>query len=169
MLLHCVSAYPAPVEDANVRTVPHLAQAFGCLSGLSDHTPGSAAAVASVALGGNVVEKHFTLSRADGGPDSSFSLEPAEFKALVDDCRNAYAALGQVTYDMTGSERGSSVFRRSLYVVADMEEGEEFTRKNVRSIRPGYGMPPKFLPEVVGRHATRPIRRGTPLTQCLIR
>lgn len=123
-LLHCVSSYPTPVEDSNIRTVPHLAEAFGVVSGLSDHTPGIAAAVASVALGGCVVEKHFTLSRADGGPDAAFSLKPPEFKQLAANCRDAWKALGRVHYDLEGSERASLVFRRSLYVVADVAAGE---------------------------------------------
>jgi N-acetylneuraminate synthase len=168
VLLHCISSYPAPDEDSNVRTVPHLGQAFGCVSGLSDHTFGSAVSVASIALGGAVVEKHFTLRRADGGPDAAFSLEPDEFKALVEDCKRAWRALGKVTYDLQGSERGSIVFRRSLYVVADVEEGEELTASNVRSIRPGFGLPPRHLPEVLGKRAARRIARGTPLAQDLI-
>jgi N-acetylneuraminate synthase len=133
------------------------------VSGLSDHTFGSAVAVASIALGGCVVEKHFTLRRADGGPDAAFSLEPEEFTALVEDCKRAWRALGQVTYDLQGSERGSLAFRRSIYVVRDIAAGEELTRENVRSIRPGYGLPPKHLPEVLGRRAARDLKRGGPL------
>jgi N-acetylneuraminate synthase len=163
ILLHCVSSYPAPDEQSNVRTVADLAQRFGVVSGLSDHTFGSAVAVASIALGACVVEKHFTLRRADGGPDSAFSLEPVEFGALVEDCKRAWRALGQVTYDLQGSERGSLVFRRSIYVVRDVAAGEELTRENVRSIRPGYGLPPKHLPEILGRHAARDLKRGEPL------
>lgn len=162
-LLHCVSSYPAAMEDANVATVPHLGEAFGCISGLSDHTPGSAAAVASVALGGAIIEKHFTLARADGGPDSAFSLEPAEFKALVDDCRSAWKAVGAVNYDLLGSERGSIQFRRSLYAVADIKAGELLSAANVRSIRPGHGLAPKHLSSVLGQRATRDIGRGEPL------
>jgi len=164
VLLHCVSAYPAPIEEANVRTVPLLAETFGCVAGLSDHTPGTAAAVASIALGGAVIEKHFTLARSDGGPDAAFSMEPAEFATLVADCKNAWQALGTAGFDLAGSERGSLVFRRSLYVVTDITEGEALTVRNVRSIRPGYGMAPKHLPEVLGRHAARDLRRGEPLT-----
>ena len=163
-LLHCVSSYPAPIEDANVATTPHLAEAFGCVSGLSDHTPGSAAAVASVVLGGAIVEKHFTLSRADGGPDAEFSLEPDEFKRLVDDCKNAWRAVGRVNYDILGSERGSKVFRRSLYVVRPIRKGELLTRDNVRSIRPGNGLAPKHLPNVIGRTVARDIAYGEPLS-----
>ena len=168
VLLHCVSAYPAPVSDANVRTVPLLAETFGCVAGLSDHTPGSAAAVASVALGGAVVEKHFTLARADGGPDAAFSLEPAEFTALVTDCKNAWRALGRASFDRPPSERSSLTFRRSLYVVADIARGEAFTNRNIRSIRPGFGMAPKHLPEILGRVATRDLKRGEALRPDMI-
>lgn len=163
-LLHCVSSYPAPIEDANVATVPHLGKAMGCVSGLSDHTPGTAAAVAAVVLGGAIVEKHFTLSRADGGADAAFSLEPSEFKRLVDDCKSAWRAIGRVNYDLLGSERGSMAFRRSLYATRAITKGETLTRENVRSIRPGHGLAPKYLPKVVGRRAARDIGFGEPLT-----
>lgn len=169
VLLHCVSSYPAPDEDSNVRTVPHLADAFGVVSGLSDHTHGSAVAVAAIALGAAVVEKHFTIARSDGGPDSKFSLEPDEFRDLVRDCKRAWRALGAVDYDLCGSELGSIGFRRSLYVVEPIRAGETFTRDNVRSIRPGYGLAPKHLPEVIGRHATRDIARGERLSWQLVR
>lgn len=168
ILLHCVSSYPAATEDSNVRTIPHLAEAFACVVGLSDHTFSSAAAVASIALGGAVIEKHFTLSRADGGPDAAFSLEPAEFRQLVEDCKSAWRALGRVTYDLQGSERGSFVFRRSLYVVEDIPAGGELTKANVRSIRPGYGLAPKHLPAVLGRRAARDLKRGEPLDWRLV-
>ena len=167
-LLHCVSAYPAPVEDANLRTIPHLGEAFGVAAGLSDHTPGTAVAVAAVSLGAAIIEKHFTLARADGGPDAAFSLEPDEFKRLVEDCRAAHAALGRVHYDMEGSERANLVFRRSLYVVADVRRGETLSHDNVRSIRPGYGLPPKYLPDILGRPARRDIARGTALAWDLV-
>ena len=163
VLLHCVSSYPAPDEQSNVRTVPDLAERFEVLSGLSDHTFGSAVAVASIALGGCVVEKHFTLRRADGGPDSAFSLEPNEFKTLVEDCKRAWRSLGKATYDLQGCEQGSLAFRRSIYVVRDIAAGEELTRKNVRSIRPGFGLAPKHLAEVLGRCAARDLKRGEPL------
>jgi len=163
VLLHCVSSYPAPDEQSNVRTVPDLAERYGVVSGLSDHTFGSAVSVASIALGGCVVEKHFTLARADGGPDSAFSLEPAEFTALVQDCKRAWRSLGKVTYDLQGCERGSTVFRRSIYVVRDIAAGEELTNTNVRSIRPGHGLPPKHMPDILGRRATRDLKRGEPL------
>jgi N-acetylneuraminate synthase len=162
-LLHCTSAYPAPIEDANVRTVPHLGAAFGVVSGLSDHTPGSAAAVASVVLGGSIVEKHMTLSCADGGPDAAFSLEPHEFAALVRDCKAAWAALGRVEYEVVGSEAGNLAFRRSLYVVKPIAANEVFSTDNVRSIRPGHGLAPKHLPAVLGRRARRDLEAGEPL------
>ena len=163
VLLHCVSSYPAPDEDTNLRTIPDLARSFNCIAGLSDHTHGSAVAVASISLGGCVVEKHFTMSRADGGPDAAFSLEPDEFSTLVEDCKRAWRALGHVSYDLCGSERGSLQFRRSLYAIRDIAEGEALSRENVRSIRPGFGLAPKHLNEVLGQHAARPIRRGEPL------
>jgi N-acetylneuraminate synthase len=164
VLLHCVSSYPAPDEQSNVRTVPDLAERFGVVSGLSDHTFGSAVAVASIALGGRVVEKHFTLSRADGGPDAPFSLEPHEFRTLVEDCKRAWRSLGHATYDLQGCEQRSVAFRRSIYVVRDVAAGEELTKENVRSIRPGYGLSPKHLPQVLGRRAARDLKRGDPLT-----
>lgn len=163
VLLHCVSSYPAPDEQLNVRTVPDLSERFRVVSGLSDHTYGSAVAVASIALGGCVVEKHFTLRRADGGPDSAFSLEPNEFRTLVEDCNRAWRALGRATYDLQSCERGLLAFRRSIYVVKDVAAGDELTRQNVRSIRPGYGLSPKELPQVLGRRAARDLKRGEPL------
>ena len=163
VLLHCVSSYPAPDEHSNVRTVPDLAARFDVVSGLSDHTSGSAVAVAAIALGASVVEKHFTLRRDDGGPDAAFSLEPDEFENLVRDCKRAWRALGQAIYDLQGSESASVQFRRSLYVVRDIEAGEELTSENVRSIRPGRGLAPKHLPAVLGKRAARPLARGEPL------
>ena len=139
VLLHCVSSYPAEMADANVRTVADMAGRFGCPIGLSDHTPGTAASVAAVAMGACVIEKHFTLARADGGPDAAFSLEPSEFKALVDDTKAAWAALGRAHYDVLGSERGSLLFRRSLYVAADVRAGEVLTRANVDPSARGTG------------------------------
>ncbi len=135
----------------------------GVVVGLSDHTLTTATAVAAVALGAAIVEKHVTLRRADGGPDAAFSLEPDELARLVADCHTAFAALGRVTYERSSSERGSMVFRRSLYVVEDVAAGEAFTARNVRSIRPGYGLPPKHLPSVLGRKARTALKRGTPL------
>lgn len=168
VVLHCISAYPAPMEDANLRTIPNLAETFGVISGLSDHTMGTAASVTAVALGGSVIEKHFTLARADGGPDSAFSLEPAEFTRLVEDCKSAWAALGRIRYDLKGSEAGNIVYRRSLYVTADVRAGETLTEANVRSIRPGYGLAPKHLPEVLGRHAARDLARGEPFAWSMV-
>lgn len=162
-LLHCVSAYPARYEHANLRTVARLAEDYGCPSGLSDHTPGTAAAVAAVALGACVIEKHVTLRRADGGPDAAFSLEPEELRRLVDDCRNAWSALGGATYARGAEELGNKQFRRSLYVVRDVAAGATLTAADVRSIRPGYGMAPARLPEMLGRAAARPLKRGEPL------
>lgn len=163
VLLHCVSSYPSTFEDANVLTIPDMARRFGCPVGLSDHTPGTAASVAAVAVGACVIEKHFTLARADGGPDAAFSLEPAEFTVLVEDCRNAWKALGAPHYDLLGAERGSIQFRRSLYVAADVRAGEALSRVNVRSIRPGNGLAPVHLDAVLGRVAARDLRRGEPL------
>lgn len=163
-LLKCTSAYPAPPEAMNLRTIPHLAQAFEVPVGLSDHTPGIAVPVAAVALGACIIEKHFTLSRSVAGPDSAFSLEPHEFKTMVDAVREAERALGKIHYGVSKHEEESRAFRRSLYVVRDVKAGEKFTPENVRSIRPGYGLHPRHLDEVVGRVATRDIARGTPLT-----
>jgi pseudaminic acid synthase len=163
VLLHCVSSYPAALEDANVRTVADMATRFDCPVGLSDHTPGTAASVAAVALGACVIEKHFTLARADGGPDAGFSLEPAEFAALTADCKAAWQALGRAHYDLLGSERGSVQFRRSLYVTADIDAGEPLSRGNIRSVRPGAGLAPAHLETVLGRVAARDLKRGEPL------
>ena len=169
VLLHCVSSYPAPDEQSNVATVPDLARRFDVVSGLSDHTMGSAVAVASVALGGCVVEKHFTLARADGGPDSAFSLEPEEFRTLVTDCKRAWKALGQPTYDLQGCEGGSVEYRRSIYVVEDVAAGETLTKRNIRSIRPGHGLAPRHLPELLGKTATRDLKRGEPTDWEMVR
>lgn len=163
ILLHCTSAYPAPMADMNLRTLQHLADQHGVLAGLSDHTLGVAASVAAVALGACFIEKHFTLSRAEGGVDSDFSLEPAELERLVTESRDAWLALGQVRYDEVPSEAASRDHRRSLYVVADIAAGEPLTPANVRSIRPGHGLPPKHLPEVIGRRAAKALKRGSPL------
>lgn len=167
-LLKCTSAYPAPPNEVDVRTIPHMAAAFGVPVGLSDHTLGIAVPVAAVALGAVIVEKHLTLSRADGGPDSGFSLEPDEFAEMVSQIRIAEQALGQVSYTPTAQEVASRSLRRSLFVVADVKAGESFTESNVRSIRPGQGLHTRHLPEVLGRHATRDIERGTPLSWGLI-
>lgn len=163
-LLKCSSAYPAPPDEMNLRTIPHLAAAFGLPVGLSDHTLGIAVPVAAVALGACIIEKHFTLSREMPGPDSAFSLEPHEFKAMVKAVHTAERALGVVHYGVSEREAKSRLFRRSLFVVQDMKAGEIFTEENVRSIRPGHGLPPKYLNEVLGKQAKQDIARGTPLT-----
>lgn len=168
ILLHCVSGYPTPTAEANLRTMPDLAARFGVQVGLSDHTLGTGVATAAVALGATMIEKHVTLARADGGPDAAFSLEPAELKALVESCRAAWEALGEADYRLKGSERGNVIFRRSLYAVADIDTGAAITAENVRSIRPGYGLAPKHLPEIVGRRAARAIPRGTPIDWSLL-
>jgi N-acetylneuraminate synthase len=168
VLLHCVSAYPAPAADANLRTIGDLVEHFSVVAGLSDHTMGIAVSVAAVAQGACFIEKHVTLRRADGGPDSAFSLEPDELKALVDGCRAGWEALGTRHYGPASSERGSVQFRRSLYAVRDIAAGEILTEANVRSIRPGLGLPPKALPEIVGRKAAVAIARGTPMAWSLI-
>lgn len=168
VLLHCVSAYPAPAEDMNLRTIPHLADAFGVVAGLSDHTLGTAIAVAAVAIGATMIEKHVTLRRADGGPDAEFSLEPRELAELVQSCRKAQAALGRVSYAREASERDSLVFRRSLYAVTNIAKGEVLSADNVRSIRPGYGLAPKHLQSIMGRRARTDIKRGTALQWSLL-
>jgi N-acetylneuraminate synthase len=167
-LLKCNSAYPAPPEEMNLRTIPHLAEAFRVPAGLSDHTLSIAVPVAAVTLGACIVEKHFTLSRAVPGPDSAFSLEPHEFKATVEAVRVAEKALGEVRYEVTEHEVASRAFRRSLFVVKDVKAGEVFTEENVRSIRPGYGLHTRYLGEVLGRRAARDIERGTPMSWDLI-
>ena len=163
VLLMCTSTYPATPENTNILTIPHLRQLFGCEIGLSDHTMGIGVAVAAVALGATVIEKHFTLARADGGVDSAFSLEPAEFAALVVESGRARQALGKVSYGVTEAEKGSIKFRRSLYAVRDIAAGAVVTTANVRGIRPGYGLPPRHLEGVLGKAVKRDIRRGTPL------
>lgn len=167
-LLKCTSAYPAPPEAMNLSTIPHLAEAFAVPAGLSDHTLGIAAPVAAVALGATIIEKHFTLERAAGGPDSGFSLEPHEFAAMVAAVREAEQALGRVSYEPTEKERESRAFRRSLFAVQDIAAGSPFTPENLRSIRPGYGLAPKHLEKILGRRATRDIPRGTPLCWDLV-
>jgi len=164
VLLKCTSAYPASPDEMNLLTIPHLAQSFGVIAGLSDHTLGSCVPVAAVALGAKVIEKHLTLRRTDGGPDSAFSLEPDEFADMVRDIRQAERALGTVSYERTPDEAKNIIFRRSLFVAEDVEKGETFTEKNVRSIRPAQGLHTRYLEGVLGRKAARRIQRGTPLT-----
>jgi pseudaminic acid synthase len=167
-LLKCTSGYPARPDEMNLRTIPHLAQAFGVPVGLSDHTLGIAVPVAAVALGACIIEKHFTLSRAEPGPDNAFSLEPHEFKAMVDAVRVAEQALGEVYYGLSADEQSSRVFRRSLFVVKDMRKGETFSPENLRSIRPGTGLHTRYLETFLGRSAARDIRAGTPLSWDLV-
>jgi len=162
-LLKCTSAYPASPDDMNLRTIPELAKRFGVPVGLSDHTMGSVVAVAAVALGACIIEKHITLSRSLKGPDSEFSLEPQEFKAMVEAIRTTEQALGAVHFGVGPREASSRAFRRSLFVVEDLRRGEKFTNHNVRSIRPGYGLHTRHLSEVLGKRASRDISRGTPL------
>jgi pseudaminic acid synthase len=164
ILLHCVSGYPTPPEQSNLRRIPELAKQFGCPVGLSDHTLGTEVAIASVALGACLIEKHFTLRRADGGPDSAFSLEPDELRALVRGARTAFEALGSGSTARAEAEKGSLVFRRSIYVVRDIGAGETLTADNLRIIRPGFGLPPRDFEKVLGRKARRPLARGTALT-----
>lgn len=162
VLLKCTSSYPASPSDSNVATIADMRTRFACEVGLSDHTLGVGAAVASVAVGATVIEKHFTLARADGGVDSAFSLEPDELRALVVETERAWQALGAVRYGVSQAEKGSLVFRRSLYVVEDMGAGEVLTRKNLRAIRPGSGLSPKYLEQLLGRKVRRAVKRGTP-------
>jgi pseudaminic acid synthase len=169
VLLKCTSTYPATPENTNLATIPVLRQAFGCEVGLSDHTMGCGAAIAAVALGAVVVEKHFTLARADGGVDSTFSLEPAELALLRTETERAWQAMGGVVFGGTAAEKKSLAFRRSLYVVKDMQPGEAFTADNVRAIRPGMGMAPKYMETVLGMRAVKTIARGTPLDWALLK
>lgn len=162
-LLKCTSSYPAPVDEANLRTMVNMKETFSVKVGLSDHTMGSDVAVAAVALGAEVVEKHFILDRNIGGPDAGFSMEPVEFKAMVDSIRNVEKALGRVTYDLSEKTMKNREFSRSLFVVADIKAGEVFTEKNIRSIRPGYGLSPKYYKEIIGKKASNDLKRGEPL------
>ena len=164
VLLHCVSGYPTPAEQSNLRRIPALAAEFGCPVGLSDHTLGIEVAIAAVALGACLIEKHFTLRRADGGPDASFSLEPDELAALVHGSKTAFQALGTGAPTRSEVEKSSMVFRRSIYVVRDIGAGEPFTAQNVRIIRPGFGLAPRHLPEILGKRARCALARGTALT-----
>lgn len=168
ILLKCTSTYPATAENTNILTIPHLRELFDCEVGLSDHTMGVGVSVASVALGATVIEKHFTLNRADGGVDSTFSMEPAEMTQLVVETERAWQALGQVSYGPTEAEKKSIQFRRSLYVVQDLKAGDVLTHKNVRAIRPGHGLPPKYIDVVLGRKLSHDIKKGTPVAWAIL-
>lgn len=168
ILLKCTSSYPASPTESNLLTIPHLRNLFNCHVGLSDHTLGIGVAVASVALGGVVIEKHVTISRADGGVDATFSLEPDELKSLVIETERAWQALGTISYAPTTKEQESMRFRRSLYIAKDIKAGEVLTPENVRSIRPGGGLSPKYFDDVLGKHATCDIKKGTPVSWSLV-
>jgi len=168
ILLKCTSTYPATAENTNILSIPHLRELFGCEVGLSDHTMGVGVSVASVALGATIIEKHFTLNRADGGVDSSFSMEPAEMAQLVMETERAWQALGQVSYGPTEAEKKSIQFRRSLYVVQDLKAGDVLTRENLRAIRPGLGLPTKYLEELLGKKVNQDVMRGTAIGWKLI-
>lgn len=163
ILLKCTSTYPSPYEDMNLKVIPHMAETFDCLAGLSDHSMGTAVAVAGVALGAKMVEKHLTLSRADGGPDAAFSMEPEEFRKMAEEIRIVEKALGRVTYELTEKQKKSREDGRSLFVVEDIGKGEIFTEENVRSIRPAFGMHTMYYDEVIGKTARADIAKGTPL------
>ena len=164
ILLHCISAYPAPIEESNLKTIQDMASRFSIVTGLSDHTLGTTASISAVALGASFIEKHFTLSRNDKGPDSEFSLEPEELKSLCIQGKEAWSALGSSSYERKESEKGNSMFRRSLYFVQNAEKGSILDETTVRSIRPGYGLAPKFFPDVIGRKLNQDVERGTPVS-----
>jgi N-acetylneuraminate synthase len=169
ILLKCTSTYPATAQNTNILTIPHLRDLFDCETGLSDHTMGVGVSVASVALGATVIEKHFTLNRADGGVDSSFSMEPSEMAQLVLETERAWQALGKVSYGVTEAEKKSLQFRRSLYIVKDLKAGDVLTKDNVRAIRPGLGLPTKYLEVVLGKRVSRDVVRGTGLCWNLLK
>jgi N-acetylneuraminate synthase len=168
ILLKCTSSYPATPDNSNLLTIPHMRELFGCEVGLSDHSLGIGVAVASVALGATVIEKHFTLSRDDGGVDSAFSLEPHEMRSLVEETKRAWLALGQISYGPIEAERKSMIFRRSLYITKNLKPGDILTPDNVRCIRPGHGLPPKYLDVMLGKRVNRVVKKGTPLSWNLI-
>lgn len=167
-ILHCVSGYPAPPEDYNLRTIPDMVERFGLVTGLSDHTIDNTTAITSVALGASLIEKHFTLDRNGGGPDDSFSLEPAELAALCRDTKTAWQALGNIDYGRKSSEQGNAQFRRSLYFVKDLKAGEVITEDAIKSVRPGYGVPPRFYSQVVGSSVTIDVSKNTPVSLDII-
>ncbi len=163
-VLHCVSGYPAPAEDYNLKTIPDIVQRFGLVTGLSDHTLDNTTAIVSVAMGASIIEKHFTLDRRGGGPDDSFSLEPKELEALCRDSKIAWSSLGRIDYGRKSSEQGNAKFRRSLYFVRDIPAGELIKKGDIRSVRPGYGLPPKFFDQVVGKVAQVDVKACTPVS-----
>lgn len=167
-VLHCVSGYPAPAEDYNLRTIPDMSRRFGLVTGLSDHTLDNTTAIASVALGASIIEKHFTLDRTAGGPDDSFSLQPEDLQALCRDSKTAWSALGQVDYGRKSSEQGNVQFRRSLYFVKPLMAGDIITADAIRSVRPGYGAPPKYLSQILGRRVSENVAQNTPVNLSLI-
>ncbi len=164
VLLKCTSSYPASPHASNIRTIPHLRELFGCEVGLSDHTLGIGVAVAAVTMGATVIEKHFTLSRADGGVDAAFSLEPHEMRALVDETKRAWESLGEIRYGTTETEAGSKMFRRSLYFVRDLKAGNIITESDIRTIRPGFGLSPRWIKHIIGRTTRCAVFRGMPVT-----
>ena len=167
-VLHCVSGYPAPAEEYNLRTIPDMMARFGLVTGLSDHTLDNTTAITSVAMGASIIEKHFTLDRRGGGPDDSFSLEPADLAALCHGAKTAWQAMGRVDYGRKSSEQGNAKFRRSLYFVKNMKAGDVITYENVRSVRPGYGLPPKSLTRIMGKKVKVNILANTPTSIDLI-
>ncbi|WP_238916540.1 pseudaminic acid synthase [Clostridium sp. YIM B02555] len=168
-LLKCTSSYPAPVEEINLKTIPNMKETFDVVVGLSDHTMGNAVSVGGVSIGAQIIEKHMTLRRADGGADSKFSMEPEEFKEMVDNIRIVEKAIGKVTYDLSQKQINSREHSRSLFVVKDVKEGELFTDDNVRSIRPGFGLEAKYIKDIIGKKASRNIIKGTPMKWDLVR
>ena len=164
-ILHCVSGYPAPASDYNLRTIPDMIERFGLVTGLSDHTLDNTTAITSVALGASIIEKHFTLDRNGGGPDDSFSLEPADLIALCRDTKTAWQALGQIDYERKSSEKANIKFRRSLYFVQDLQVGDTITEESIRSVRPGFGLAPKYLSEIIGKKVTRNVNANTAITR----
>jgi pseudaminic acid synthase len=168
LLFHCVSSYPAPIEQANIRQILNLKKIFGISVGLSDHTIGNAAAIASIALGATAIEKHFTLSRKEKGPDSDFSMEPHELRSLVRDTRDAWLSLGCEGFERPRSEAGSKVFRRSIYFVSDLKAGDRIGVSDIRRIRPGFGLPPKYFQELVGKTLAQDVNRGQPVSWDLL-
>lgn len=168
-LLKCTSSYPAPIEEINLKTIPNMKETFDCVVGLSDHTMGNVVSVGGVAIGAQIIEKHMTLRRSDGGADSEFSMEPEEFKEMVDNIRIVEKALGKVTYDLTEKQKNSREHSRSLFIVKDVKEGEIFTEENVKSIRPGFGLETKYVKDIIGKSARKDILKGTPMGWDLIK